>query len=80
MVVQRVAHLLQPNLLELLASPWLLRQPLLLPQLVPLTLQVARENENAKMANGMITAIDPYGPFFHQYKILTKKINISEES
>ena len=60
MVVQLVASLRLLNRQELLVSPWPLKQPLLLPQLVLLTLQLAQENENARMANGMITAIDPY--------------------
>ena len=55
MLVQLVVPLLPPNLLERRVSPWLLKRPLLLPQLVLLTLQVVKEN--VKEANTMITAI-----------------------
>ena len=57
MLVQLVVPLLLYNLRGLLESQWLLRRPLLPPQLVLLMLQVAKQNENAKMENMMITAI-----------------------
>ena len=55
MLVQLVAHSRLRNPRELLVSLWLLKRPLLLPQLVLLTLQVGKEN--VKEANTMITAI-----------------------
>ena len=58
MVAQLVVPLLLHNQLELLVSPWPPRQPPLPLQLVLLTLLVGKENKNAKMANGMITAIE----------------------
>ena len=56
MLVQLVVPLLLYNLRGLLESQWLLRRPLLPPQLVLLMLQVAKQKENAKMENMMITA------------------------